>query len=161
MDALTEIPTWMQVLIVIGSSFGGAKLVDRAVTRKSDAATTEKIQAETHKVKAETAMTEVAAVREVLSEVRLDSAGKDTRLTLLEQARDRVLERLALLEERERDQLVRTAVHEAWDHMTYQIVLAHHPDHPAAPPLQATPARTLEEDAMALAEHFETKDPVS
>lgn len=161
MDALADVPSWLQLIAIIGSVFGGAKLVDRAVTRKTDTAITEKIKAETSKTRAETAVAEVEAVREVLAEVRFENASKETRLGLLEVARDRVLERLALLEERERDQLVRTAVHESWDHMTYQLMLVHHPDHPTPPPLSPPPgtARTMEQDALALVEHFETKDP--
>lgn len=47
-----------------------------------------------------------------------------------------VSHRLALLEERERHALTRAAVHEAWDQLTFGLMVQHHPDHPPPPPIR-------------------------
>lgn len=79
-------------------------------------------------VRADTAASEVATLREVLAEVRQQDARKGQRLDALE-------DRIRTLEERERHQLTRAAVHEAWDQLAFQALVAQNPAHPPPPPL--------------------------
>jgi hypothetical protein len=71
---------------------------------------------------------EVGTIREVLQEVRADGAAKDERI-------DQLVERVDKLEDRERHMLTRAAVHEAWDQLAFQALVAHNPHHPPPPPL--------------------------
>lgn len=72
---------------------------------------------------------EVDVIREVLDQLRNENARKDERIDRLEQ-------RVDTLEERERHALTRAAVHEAWDQLAFQALLASNPDHPHPPPLR-------------------------
>lgn len=59
----------------------------------------------------------------------MSEAKKQERLDSMEQ-------RLVKLEERERHALTRAAVHEAWDQLSYNVLLQHVPNHPPPPPLR-------------------------
>lgn len=105
---------------VIASGFLTTLLV-KLMDRRVDGARTGQIRAATNAA-------EVKTIRDVLEEVRAQDAAKGQRLNALE-------ERLQVLEERERHQLVRAAVHEAWDRLSYTTLLTQNPQHPPPPPL--------------------------
>lgn len=75
---------------------------------------------------------DVTTLREIIAEVRDDKARDEERINQLEG-------RVRKLEERERHMLTRAAVHEAWDSLTFQAILASNPNHPPPPPLRPTP----------------------
>lgn len=83
--------------------------------------------------------TDVQTLRDIIAEVRSDKAADDQRIAHLE-------ERVRKLEERERHMLTRAAVHEAWDALTFQTILAHVPNHPPPPPLRPTPIEAKQTD---------------
>lgn len=112
---------WWEAVLGLLTVLGVRELLAKLIDRKASAAATEKIKVE---VKA----SEVEILREVLAEVRADSTDKDGRILRLE-------ERMALLEDRERHQLTRAAVHEAWDQMSFALLMQINPNHPPPPPL--------------------------
>jgi hypothetical protein len=126
----------VEVMLAILTVLGVGKLIELAVikflNRKIDTVASQKATAETAK-------TEVETVRQVLEEVKAHSATKDLRIDKLESDLSRVEIRMEKMEERERHALTRAAVHEAWDQMSFQLLLQHFPDHPAPPPLIGLP----------------------
>lgn len=82
----------------------------------------------TRKTNAEAESQEIKNIRSVLEEVRLERATDRAKMERLENQVEK-------LEERERHNLVRSAVHEAWDKLTHKLVLLHYPDHEPPPPL--------------------------
>lgn len=112
---------WWQALIGLLGVLGIRELLAKLIDRKASSAAIDKIRVE---VKA----SEVEILRDVLVEVRAADSEKSVRLERLE-------ERMALLEDRERHQLTRAAVHEAWDQMSWTLLLQHSPNHPPPPPL--------------------------
>lgn len=112
---------WWQAVLGLMTALGVRELLAKLVDRKATAVATDK-------VKVETKANEVDILREVLAEVRTDSAEKSQRIERLE-------ERMTKLEERERHQLTRAAVHEAWDQMSFALLVQQHPSHPPPPPL--------------------------
>lgn len=112
---------WWQAVLGLMTALGARELLAKLVDRKATAVATDK-------VKVETKANEVDILREVLAEVRTDSAEKSNRIERLE-------ERMTKLEERERHQLTRAAVHEAWDQMSFALLVQHNPTHPPPPPL--------------------------
>jgi hypothetical protein len=127
--------SFVEIILAIATILGLGKLLELAfgklLNRKIDTVATQKVAAETTK-------TEVETVRQVLEEVREHSATKDKRIDKLESDYALVIDRVLKLEERERHQLTRAAAHEAWDQMSFALLVQNHPDHPAPPPL--TPA---------------------
>lgn len=112
---------WWQVIIALIGALGLRELLAKLVDRKATAVATDKVRVETK-------ANEVEILRGVLQEVRDDSAEKSARIERLE-------ERMTKLEERERHQLTRAAVHEAWDQMSFALLVQHNPTHPPPPPL--------------------------
>ena len=112
---------WWQAILGLMTALGARELLAKMVDRKATAVATDK-------VKVETRANEVDILREVLDEVRKDSSDKSSRIERLE-------ERMTKLEERERHQLTRAAVHEAWDSMAFAFIVQHNPNHPPPPPL--------------------------
>lgn len=112
---------WWQALLGLMTALGVRELLAKMIDKKATNAAVDKVKVE---VKAN----EVEILRDVLIEVRADSADKTTRIERLEQ-------RMGQLEERERHQLTRAAVHEAWDQMSWTLLLQHSPNHPPPPPL--------------------------
>ncbi len=112
---------WWQAIVGLIGALGIRELLAKVVDRRATAVATDK-------VKVETKATEVEILRGVLQEVRDDSAEKSQRIARLE-------ERMTKLEERERHQLTRAAVHEAWDQMSFALLVQYNPAHPPPPPL--------------------------
>lgn len=135
--------TTTELLLTIAAALGLGKLLEllagKLLNRKIDDASEDKLKVETAKVEAETARTEVETIREVLNEVREHSATKDKRIDKLESDVDYLRTAVVELQDRERHQLTRAAAHEAWDQMSFALLVKHFPDHPAPPPL--TPAQ--------------------
>jgi uncharacterized membrane-anchored protein YhcB (DUF1043 family) len=132
MGELTAVEVMLAILTILGVGKLLELMVIRFLNRKIDSVATQKVTAETTK-------TEVETVRQVLEEVKAHSATKDLRIDKLENDLSRVEIRMEKLEERERHALTRAAVHEAWDQMSFQLLIQHHPDHPAPPPLIGLP----------------------
>lgn len=85
-------------------------------------------------VDAATAMaTRVTALGAIIDDLIASDARKAEQLAS-------ALERIDLLEERERHMLTRAAVHEAWDQMAFAVLVAQNPSHPPPPPLTAPKA---------------------
>lgn len=82
-----------------------------------------------------TTAVEVQTIRDVLAEVRQQSAEKDTRLAAQEARVDMLEQRIDAMEKRERELLTKVAVHSGWDQLTYQKMIEHDPKHPLYPPL--------------------------
>lgn len=124
-----------ELVVTVVATLGIGKLLEllasKLLNRKIDSVAT-------NKVAAETAKTEVDTIRAVLEEVKEHSATKDARIDKLESDVDFLRDRVVKLEDRERHQLTRAAAHEAWDQMSFALLVKTHPDHPAPPPL--TPA---------------------
>lgn len=119
--------------IASGSAGLGAtarELIRRHYARPVEQARAAQIDAESAAVRARTAADEITTARELMSEVRAE----------VQQLRGRVSQ----LEERERHMLTRAAVHEAWDQMSFALLVGMHPEHPPPPPLM--PPRELESD---------------
>lgn len=74
--------------------------------------------------------TDVETLRQIIAEVRSSEAAKAARIDSLELRIDK-------LEERERHALTRAAVHEAWDQLAFQALLATNQAYPPPPPLSA------------------------
>lgn len=118
---------------MIGSGGVGAVIV-KWMSRSVDGADADERRARARK-------DEVETLREIIAEVRASEAKKDARLEVVEVRLDR-------LEERERHMLTRAAVHEAWDQIAFQMLLAQNPHYPAPPPLtiQDAPEPPTESD---------------
>ena len=132
-----------ELLLTIAAALGLGKLLEllanKLLNRKIDNVTEDRVEAETAKVAAETARTEVETIRDVLKEVQAHSETKDKRIDKLEADVDFLRQAVVELQDRERHQLTRAAAHEAWDQMSFALLVKHFPDHPAPPPL--TPAQ--------------------
>lgn len=116
-------------LIVAAAGGGGAAtVIVKRMSRNVDDATAAKVRAEAKQTAQDTASSEVKILREIIAEVRDAEARKTARIDALET-------RLEKLEERERHALTRAAVHESWDVMAFQMLLAQNPQHPPPPPL--------------------------
>lgn len=124
---------WWQVVAAMISAVGLREVVAKLIDREND-------KAERLKVNSEIRKDDVQVLRDVLVEVTRDSAEKSARLEILE-------ERLDKLEERERHQLTRAAVHEAWDQMAFAMLTQHHPNHPPPPPLTTRELMAQQEEA--------------
>ena len=135
-------------LATILTTLGFRELAGKLLSRKADAVVTDKVRAETSQI-------EVNTLREVLNQVREDSAAVRADSEALREQVRTLNARVSQLEERERHQLTRAAVHEAWDQMAFQFLLTQNPDHPPPPPLN--PPRTIEDDANDLVDHFAKK----
>lgn len=120
------------IAALIAALFGGGgvgAVLVKHMSKPVDDATAHKIKAEAKATAQETAGREVQILRDIIAEVRLSEAKKQERLDSMEQ-------RLVKLEERERHALTRAAVHEAWDQLSYNVLLQHVPNHPPPPPLR-------------------------
>lgn len=115
-----SVEVWTVVIAVVGA-LGLRELLAKMIDRRATSAAVDATAATT-------AATEVETIRQVLAEVRANDAAKTERLTALEA-------RVIKLEERERHALTRAAVHEAWDQLSFQALLATNPNHPPPPPL--------------------------
>lgn len=112
---------WWEAILGLFTVLGLRELLAKLIDRKA-------AQAATAKVHSEVKASEVEILRKVLVEVRADSTEKSSRIERLE-------DRMAKLEERERHQLTRAAVHEAWDQMSFALLMQINPNHPPPPPL--------------------------
>ncbi len=77
----------------------------------------------------------VATAKELIGMSREDVINARTEVAVLKEQITQVLNRVDVLEERERHQLVRAAVHEAWDDMAFRRLYAIDPTIPPPPPL--------------------------
>lgn len=122
-----SITIWVAV-IAASAALGGAlvgvlvKLLNRDVDRAAATAS-----------RSASRKDDVSVLREIIDELRDSETRKTERIDKLE-------ERMAKLEERERHALTRAAVHEAWDQMTFALIVANHPGHPPPPPIRDTSA---------------------
>jgi non-canonical (house-cleaning) NTP pyrophosphatase len=137
---------WWQVIAAMAGAVGLREVVAKYIDRKSTAVSDAKTRTETK-------ASEVDILRDVLAEVKSDSAEKTKKITELTGHVRGLERRMDKLEERERHQLTRAAVHEAWDQIAFQMLLAQNPDHPPPPPI-TTPAlmRAQEEETNGSAE---------
>lgn len=106
-----------------GGGLGGAVsvIIVKRLNRDVDRATAEATRAAARQ-------DDVATLRAIITEVRQSDAEKAQQIQGLEK-------RIEKLEERERHMLTRAAVHEAWDQMAFQALIATNPQHPPPPPL--------------------------
>jgi hypothetical protein len=102
------------VVALVAGLLGGGAAVVKWLNRPVDAANVREKDVDT--------------LSKIIDEVRTSEAVKDKRIDKLE-------ERINKLEERERHMLTRAAVHEAWDQLAFQALLARNPQHPPPPPL--------------------------
>lgn len=112
------------VLGVLGVQQLILRVVDRRTLKLGDLQTTQN-----------TTSVEVQTIRDVLAEVRLQSAEKDTRLATQEARVDMLEQRIEAMEKRERDMLTKIAVHAGWDYNAQAKLQEVDPNYPSYPPL--------------------------
>lgn len=123
-----------------GVGAGVSGVLVKLLSRETDDATSAKLRAEAQETAQRSASAEVATLLTIIQEVRSAEAAKAQRIHDLER-------RMGLLEERERHQLTRAAVHEAWDQMAFAHIITHGggDDFPHPPPLQGIDPRNQED----------------
>lgn len=135
-----------QIFVVVVSLLGGGTvgvLGVKAMNRRIDGATADKIKAEAQQIATATssasAQEQVQMMRTFVQDMR---NGYETKLE--ENAADKASQqaeiknltaRVSKLEERERHMLTRAAVHEAWDQMAFKIISEMNPQFAEPPPL--------------------------
>ena len=126
--------------LVSGAVAGGlvGALIMRFLDRKKSKAEVNQLKAVTAQDKAETQAIQVGVLKEIIEEVREDSKNKSLQIIQLSTQLNYMTQRIDQLEERERHNLTRVAVHEAWDELAYSLLLEHHKEHPPPPPLRSS-----------------------
>ena len=119
------IQEWVALALSVVGALGLRELLARFVDRKARVVANDQVTAQTAK-------TEVETIRSVLEEVRAQEARKAERIDKLER-------RVDLLEHHERETLTLIAIHQGWDQIAYQTLLAENPGYPPPPTLIATP----------------------
>lgn len=125
-----------ETILSFAAVLGIAKIIELVVTKRFSRQVD---RATERQVKVEADATEVETIRGILKEVRDHSATKDKRIDKLEDDVSFLRQAVVELQDRERHQLVRAAAHEAWDQMSFALLVKEHPNHPAPPPL--TPSK--------------------
>lgn len=133
---------WWQVIAAMAGAVGLREIVARWVAKNS-------ITVADDKTRTETKASEVQILRDVLDEVKEDSASKTKTIAELKGNLAGLEKRMDQLEERERHQLTRAAVHEAWDQIAFQMLLAQNPEHPPPPPLTSRELMAQQEEATS------------
>ena len=111
--------------VVLGSGGVGGIIV-KLLSSNVDSADAQQRRASAQKDDVDSLRAIIAEVKEQRAE---EKAAASVRIDALEI-------RLSKLEERERHALTRAAVHEAWDALTFQAMLAQNPNHPPPPPIR-------------------------
>lgn len=112
---------WTTLAVGLLGGGGIATVAVKLLSRNGDEASAESTLAD---VRAK----DIDNLRDIIAELRTSEAGKNERINNLER-------RMIKLEERERHMLSRASVHEAWDQMAFQMLIAQNPAHPPPPPL--------------------------
>lgn len=126
-------------LPVILALFGGGGIVYKLLNRKVDEATVVTMVSDAESRAKESAANvlekQVLVLTNIIQAVQKQLESKDVTLGKLEERVEGLIGKIQLLEERERHQLVRAAVHEAWDQMAFGILSQMDPNHPPPPPI--------------------------
>ena len=122
------------------TALGTRDFVLSRIQKKRNALTDENLEVAAKKAVAETNSIEVNTVRDVLNEMN------QYRGTLTAQISE-LADKIKVLEDRERHMLTRAATHEAWDRMSFSMLLQLNPNHPPPPPLVSL------DDLEALEDH--------
>ena len=137
----------MEVLVVLASSLAvltGA-LVTRSVLKAKYDAEVEHVRSEIKHTDANTQAVEVKVIREILNTVVESDQRKTEQIGELRNEVRNSAVRIGTLEDRERHNLTRIAVHEAWDQIAYSKLLETYPTHPAPPPLRSDSPLTVQD----------------